>query len=398
MNNNTLKGECQLGFYQAIIPIIVSVFCVYLTIGMVLGVIPGFVQEALGFDSVVVGVVIGLQFLSTLLTRAYSGKMTDTKGAKASKMLGVFLAIIAGVAYILAISFQHKPIVSVSFLVIARIIHGVGESFLITGALTWGIGLVGSANSGKVMTWNGIAMYAGIALGAPLSIFMGKNYDLLLVFLLIVLLPVVSWLVTLRLPRLQVEKITVRMPFYKVIGAVSGEGMSLAFSSMAFGCIASFIALFFTHKEWGDASFAFLTFGVCYVLTRIFFASFPDRFGGYKIALLSLLVEVVGQVLIWTASSELMAIIGCGLTGIGFSLVFPALGVLALQRVQPQMRGTALGAYVAFVDLSLGLAGPLAGLVAGWFDYQTVYLFGAISCVLAILLLLLNKRRSAVTG
>ena len=395
---NVLQAEQKLGFYQAIVPIIISVFCVYLTIGMILGVIPGFVQEELGFDSVIVGIVIGLQFLSTLLTRAYSGKMTDTKGAKASNMLGVFLAIIAGVTYILAISFQHKPIVSVSFLMIARIIHGVGESFLITGAFSWGIGLVGPANSGKVMTWNGITMYAGIALGAPLSIFMGKNYDLLLVFLLIVLLPAVSWLVTLRLPRLQVEKITVRMPFYKVIGAVSGEGMSLAFSSMAFGCIASFIALFFIHKEWGDASFAFLTFGVCYVLTRIFFASFPDRFGGYKIALLSLLVEVVGQVLIWTASSELMAIIGCGLTGIGFSLVFPALGVLALQRVQPQMRGTALGAYVAFVDLSLGLAGPLAGLVAGWFDYQTVYLFGAISCVLAILLLLFNKRRSTVTG
>ncbi|MFD2556983.1 MFS transporter [Sphingobacterium tabacisoli] len=398
MDNNTLNEGGKLGFYQAIIPIIVSVFCVYLTIGMVLGVIPGFVQEALGFDSVVVGIVIGLQFLSTLLTRAYSGKMTDTKGAKASKMLGVFLAIIAGVAYILAISLQHTPIASIIFLMIARIIHGVGESFLITGALTWGIGLVGPANSGKVMTWNGIAMYAGIALGAPLSIFMGKNYDFLLVFLLIVLLPVISWLVTLRLPRLQIEKITVRMPFYKVIGAVSGEGMSLAFSSMAFGCIASFIALFFTHKEWGDASFAFLVFGVCYVLTRIFFASFPDRFGGYKIALLSLLVEVLGQVLIWTASSQLIAIIGCGLTGIGFSLVFPALGVLALQRVQPQMRGTALGAYVAFVDLSLGLAGPLAGLVAGWFDYQTVYLFGAISCVLAILLLLLNKKRSVAIG
>ncbi|MBL1407350.1 MFS transporter [Sphingobacterium faecale] len=390
--SHVLQKERNLGFYQAIVPIIISVFCVYLTIGIVLGVIPGFVQNTLGFDSVIVGIVIGLQFLSTLLTRAYSGKMTDTRGAKKSKMLGVFLAIIAGVAYVSAVSLIAYPMIALGFLIVARIVHGVGESFLITGALTWGIGLVGAANSGKVMTWNGIAMYAGIALGAPLSIYMDKNYDLTWVFSLIILLPIVSWLVTLRLPGLQIETTTARMPFYKVIGAVSGEGMSLAFSSIAFGCIASFIALFFTHNDWGGSSYAFLTFGACYVLTRVFFANFPDRFGGYKIAMISLVVELIGQVLIWTATTELAAIIGCGLTGIGFSLVFPALGVLALQRVEPQMRGTALGAYVAFVDLSLGLAGPIAGLIAGWFDYQTVYLFGGLSCLLSILLLMYNKK------
>lgn len=73
-------------------------------------------------------------------------------------------------------------------------------------------------------------------------------------------------------------------------------------------------------------------------------------------------------------------------------MVFPALGVLAIQKVKPQMRGTALGAYAAFVDLSLGLAGPIAGLIAGWFDYQTVYLFGAISCALSVVVLMFNKK------
>lgn len=127
-------------------------------------------------------------------------------------------------------------------------------------------------------------------------------------------------------------------------------------------------------------------------MTRILFASFPDKYGGFKIAFISLIIEVIGQAMIWTSVSKTMAIIGCGLTGIGFSLVFPALGVLAIQKVKPQMRGTALGAYVAFVDLSLGLAGPLAGLIAGCFDYQAVYLFGGISVIVSILILLFNKK------
>ncbi|KYH07239.1 MFS transporter [Chryseobacterium cucumeris] len=390
--STTLEKGQTINFYQATAPIIISVFSVYLTIGIALGVLPRFVQNTLGFDSIIVGLVIGLQSLSTLLTRAYSGKITDTRGAKKSKMSGVILAVIAGIAYVLAVLFQTQPILALAFLLLARIIHGIGESFLVTGALTWGIGLAGHSSSGKVMTWNGIAMYAGIAIGTPISIWLSKEYNIFPAFLLIALLPLVSWLSTAKLPSIPVDKDHIRMPFYKVIGTISGQGLSLAFSSMAFGCIASFIALFFSQKNWGDASLAFMIFGACYVLTRILFASFPDKYGGFTIALISLIIEVAGQMLIWTSASKTLAIIGCGLTGVGFSLVFPALGVLAIQQVKPQMRGTALGAYVAFVDLSLGLAGPIAGLIAGWFDYQTVYLFGGISCVIAMIILLFNKK------
>lgn len=390
--STTLEKGQTINFFQVTAPIIISVFGVYLTIGIALGVLPGFVQNTLGFDSIIVGLVIGLQSLSTLLTRAYSGKITDTRGAKKSKMSGVILAVIAGIVYVLAVLFQAHPLTALIFLLLARIIHGVGESFLVTGALTWGIGLVGHSNSGKVMTWNGIAMYAGIAIGAPVSIWLSKEYNILPAFILIALLPLVSWLSTAKLPSIPVDKDHVRTPFYKVIGAISGQGLSLAFSSMAFGCIASFIALFFSQKNWGDASLAFMVFGICYVLTRVFFASFPDKYGGFKIAFISLIIEVAGQLLIWTSASKTLAIIGCGLTGVGFSLVFPALGVLAIQKVKPQMRGTALGAYVAFVDLSLGLAGPIAGLIAGWFDYQAVYLFGGISCVVSMVILLCNKK------
>ncbi|TZF98606.1 MFS transporter (plasmid) [Chryseobacterium panacisoli] len=390
--STTLEKGQAINFYQATVPIIISVFGVYLTIGISLGVLPGFVQKTLGFDSIMIGLVIGLQSLSTLLTRAYSGKITDTKGAKKSKMSGVVLAVIAGIVYVLAVLFQAHPLMAILFLLAARIIHGIGESFLVTGALTWGIGLAGQSKSGKVMTWNGIAMYAGIAIGAPLSIWLSKEYNILPAFVLIALLPLVSWLSTAKLPSIPVDKDHLRTPFYKVIGAISGQGLSLAFSSMAFGCIASFIALFFSQKNWGDASLAFMVFGICYVLTRILFASFPDKYGGFKIALISLIIEVAGQLLIWTSASKTLAVIGCGLTGVGFSLVFPALGVLAIQKVKPQMRGTALGAYVSFVDLSLGLAGPIAGLIAGWFDYQAVYLFGGISCMVSMIILLFNKK------
>lgn len=385
-------------FAKFITPIIISVFAVYLTMGMTLGVLPGFVQNDLHFGSLVIGIVVGLQSLATLLTRAYSGTLTDTRGAKTSNYLGIALVAVAGAVYTCAVMFGLSAGTTLALLIVARIVHGVSESLSVTGSLTWGIGLVGAPKSGKVMTWNGIAMYAGIALGAPLAIWMRQAYGIQYVFASMILLSGISWMATFRLPALKVDGTHIRTPFYKIIGLISGQGLGLAFASIGFACISSFISLLFNSRSWGNPSLAFVTFGACYVLTRVFFSSFPDRFGGYRVALVSLMTELCGQLLIHFAPSPELAIAGCGLTGVGFSLVFPALGVLAIQKVAPQMRGTALGAYAAFFDLSLGLAGPVAGVVAGWAGYASVYLFGAASCLMAVIVLLGKNREAGKVG
>jgi len=382
------------GFYNVIIPIVISVFAVYLTIGMSLGILPELIQHDLKFNGVVVGLVIGLQSLATLLTRAYAGTITDTRGAARSKLMGVILVMVSGVVYILAASISSYAVPALALILLSRIIHGVSESMFVTGALTWGIGLVGQQRAGKVMTWNGIAMYAGIAAGAPLGIAMNERNGAATAFAVMIVLALVSWLATAKLPVIPADPSHVRTPFYKVISLVAGQGAGLAFSSMGFACIASFIALLFAEKNWGNASMAFVCFGAFYILTRIFFSSLPDKFGGYSVALVSLVIEVAGQLLIGFSTSPMAAIAGCALTGTGFSLIFPSLGILAIKKTTPQMRGTALGAYAAFFDLSLGIAGPLAGLVAGWFNYQAVYIFGSVSCLLAILVLNAGRKNA----
>jgi MFS family permease len=109
----------------------------------------------------------------------------------------------------------------------------------------------------------------------------------------------------------------------------------------------------------------------------------PDRIGRFRVALWSLVIEAIGQAMLWRAPRELVALSGALVTGLGCALMFPALGVEVLKRVMPANRGCAMGGFVAFVDIAYGLAGPGAGLVAGQVGYAAVYLLGTARALLA---------------
>jgi predicted MFS family arabinose efflux permease len=117
----------------------------------------------------------------------------------------------------------------------------------------------------------------------------------------------------------------------------------------------------------------------------------PDRLGGAKVALLCVLVEAAGLALIWLAPARSLAVVGAVLTGFGYSLVYPGLGVEAVRRAPPQSRGLAMGAYTAFLDVALGFGSPALGLIAGWAGLGSALLASALTvlCAAAVAMWLL---------
>ena len=184
-----------------------------------------------------------------------------------------------------------------------------------------------------------------------------------------------------------------RTPFYRVLGAVWVPGLGLALSSVGFGVITTFAALLFAARAWGPASVAFTAFGLAFIGARLLFGHLPDKLGGARVALACVLVEVMGQLLIWGADSVALAAVGAALTGFGYSLAFPAFGVEAVRRAPPQARGAAMGAYLAFLDNSLGVTGPAAGLIAGAAGVGAVYLAGAVMVALSLAVALVLLRQ-----
>lgn len=373
--------------FITLLPVTLAVFIAFLTMGMQLPVLPLHLQQNLGMDTLAIGTVIGAQFIASLLTRSWAGNFADMRGAKRAVLAGLLVVASSGVIYLISLLFVDRPASSVAILLLGRVVLALGESLLATGALGWGLGLVGPANAGKVMAWIGIAIYGAWALGAPLGVAIYHGWHFTGIAMAIILVPLLP-LMFITQVRAVAPTSTKRTPFYKVMGAVWRPGLGLALASVGFGMITAFIALLFAARAWGNASLAFTAFGVAFIAARLFFAHLPDKLGGARVALVCVLIEACGQLLIWGADDATLVYLGAALTGFGYSLAFPAFGVEAVRRAPPHTRSLAMGAYVAFLDIALAIISPLAGALAAHRGVASVYLAGAIAVALAMLVAL----------
>jgi MFS family permease len=372
--------------------IIAALFCGYLCVGLPLPVIPLFVHGKLGFSNPIVGLVIGIQFLATVLTRGYAGRLTDQHGGKRSALQGAAVCTLSGLLYLLAAMPGLSAPISLALIAVARLSAGFGESQFVTGCVSWSIASVGPQRAGMSMSWTGIAMFAALAIGAPIGMALYQAYGLQAAMLACIVAPLVGAAIALSAAAYSSPS-GPRLPFYRVIGQIWYEGLGLMLQGVGLSGLTAFASLYFAARGWGHAGLVMTAFGIGFIFVRLVFGHLPDKIGGYRVALWSLAVEAIGQVLIWGAPHEVVALGGALVTGFGCALIFPALGVEALKRVLPANRGSAMGAFIAFVDIAYGVAGPAAGLVAGRFGYAAVYLLGAASALLGAALIV-NARSS----
>jgi MFS family permease len=360
--------------------IIAALFCGYLAVGLPLPVLPLFIHDKLGFSTLVVGLVIGVQFLATVLTRGYAGRVTDSQGGKRSALQGAVVCALAGLLYLIAAEPRLPPAASLAVLVIGRLAAGFGEAQLVTGCVSWSIASVGPQRAGMSMSWTGIAMFAALAIGAPFGMALYQAYGLEVATSACIVAPMIA-VVSAFGAASYTSPSGQRLPFYRVVVQIWREGLGLMLQGVGLSGLTAFASLYFAAQPWNQAGLVMTAFGIGFIFVRAVLGNLPDKIGGYRVALWSLIVEALGQVTVWGAPHEIIALAGALLTGLGCALVYPALGVEALKRVLPANRGSAMGAFSAFLDIAYGLAGPAAGLVAGRFGYAAVYLLGA-ACAL----------------
>jgi MFS family permease len=340
-------------------------------VGAVLPVLPRYVHGPLDAGNVAVGIVIGSNAITGLLLRPFAGRLADQRGRKPTVLLGSILVAVGGFMYLLPLG--------VPGLVASRLVLGAGEGTVFTASSAWVVDLAPVERRGRVIGLYGLSVWAGLSIGPLIGELILHASGYTAVWLFAGVAPLLGALIATRLPD----------PFHAVPHPSDGQhhaliereavrpGAALALGSIGYGTMAAFVVLHLEHRGIGHGAAVFGAFATMVVLTRLIGGDLPDRIGPVRVAIAAATVEAIGLATIAIAQSLPVAIAGALAMGAAFSLLYPSLSLIVVNRVSDTRRGAALGTFTAFFDAGVGFGAPLAGAAAAISSYEGAFLLAA---------------------
>jgi len=344
-------------------------FCGLLAVGATLPVLPRYVDGPLGGSKIAVGIVIGAYAITGLLLRPFAGRLADRRGRRPAVLIGAVLMGVAGFLYLLPLG--------IGGLIVARLALGAGEGTVFTAGSAWIVDLAPPDRRGRVVGLYGLSVWAGLSIGPLFGELFKHAGGYTAVWIFAGAMPLVGALVASRVPDPFRPKWLEHERNPLIAREALLPGAALALGSIGYAALASFVVLHLDERGVGHGALVFGAFATMVVLTRVVAGDLPDRVGPARVGTAAAVVEAIGLATLAFASSLPVAIAGALAMGAAFSLLYPSLFLIVVNRVSEARRGAALGTFTAFFDAGVGIGAPLAGAAAALTGYEGSFLLGA---------------------
>ncbi len=367
----------------------------FFALAMLTPVLPLYVKGPLSGGGVQVGIGVGAFAVGAVLLRPYAGRVGDRFGRR---------PLVIGGAAVVSVSILGYGLVrSLLWLVLARTVTGFGEAAFFVGAATMITDLAPEERRGEAVSYWSIAVYGGLAFGPALGevVLGGHRYT-------------ATWIVAAGLALLAAmvglaveETDPARAP--RAAGAAPPRaaseqpllhpaairpGIVLFLGLVGLAGFTAFVPLYVKKLGHGDAGVVFLVYGVCILAVRVIGARLPDRLGAARAGSLALAGGTAGLVIMTVIPSIVGLFVATAVFAFGMSLLYPALLVMALEGVPPNERGSVVGTFSSFFDLSQGLGALVCGIAVSLTGYRGAFAVGAVLAFAGLLVLRFRKPAS----
>jgi predicted MFS family arabinose efflux permease len=342
--------------------IFASSTCLCLVGGASAPLLARYALDDLGASPSVVGLVVGSSSIAAIALRPLLGALADRFGLRRISVIGSVTLALGVIVLMLARSVGPGTA--------GRMISGLSTAAANTALMAWVIGLVPLEQRGRALGIFGVSIWVGLAAGPQIGqtlVSLG-GYSALWIGCGVLGLASAGCVLRARPPRIETRAPGPPHHPLHLLRLVARPGAASAIAWAGEGLILTFLVV---HLEGrgipaggltGAAS-VFTVFAVSVIGARIASANLVDRVGAVRTAAVALVTVGAGLGTLAVAGSFAVAALGGVLLGFGFAPLFPALALLATERLRPEERGSGVGIFSAFMDAGIAAGSVLGGVM-----------------------------------
>ncbi|ASV70110.1 MFS transporter [Cytobacillus kochii] len=358
---------------------------------MTLPTLPLFVEE-LGGNDQLIGLVIGIFTFSSLIMRPFAGHALESKGRRFVFLIGlaVFVLSVGVIGFI----------TSIAFLLILRLVQGLGWGFSTTASGTIATDLIPQKRRGEGMGYFGLSGNLALAFGPTLGLALIGNISFTSLFLICSLLGLAAFILSSFIKYKQVDhtaSVVEKKKFDVYEKSALPPSILIFFVTVTFGGIATFLPIYSLQKGIDGIEWYFFLYALALLISRTFAGRIYDKRGHQAVFIPGVLLIIAAMLLLAWLPSNAILFTAAILYGLGFGTIQPALQAWSVKEAPVNRRGMANATFFSFFDLGIGIGSIMFGQIAFYLGYSSIYIVAAISVVVSLFIyigMLLQMRKN----
>jgi len=324
--------------------------------------LPSFLTQLGGADYK--GLIISLFTVTAMLSRPFSGKLSDKIGRVPVMMFGAVVCVVCSLFYPL--------LTTINTFFLLRLVHGFSTGFTPTGQAAYLSDIIPSHRRGEAMGYLGTASGLGMACGPAIGGLVSNQFGLSIVFYLSSFFALLSVIIlwgtheTLKdKKRFSVSMLKIqRKDLFEPL--VWEPCLVMGLATYAYGTMFTLLPDLGVYMGIQNKGLLFTWFTIASLVVRLMGGKVSDRFGRVPVLRVSVFFIVVAMIIIGLAKDQWWVIAGIVLYGFAHGTTSPALLAWATDLSDEHHKGRGVASLYIFMELGIGMG----AFLSGWFYHN----------------------------
>jgi MFS family permease len=352
-------------------------------VGMLLPVLPVYVDGPLDAGKTAVGLTIAAATPAAIILQPLLGKYADRRGRK-----GI---LVAGPVLYAACIASFGLVDSLTGLIVLRVLAGVGEGAMYMAPATVVNDLAPRERRGEAVSLFSLSIWLGLAAGPPLGELILRDTHFHAVWITAAVLALLGSAFAAMVPETRRARAVTLVKTHLLPRGAFAPSLVLIGELVGYAAIVSFTPLYARELGMSGAGLVFMVNAIVVLSIRGLGRKIPDRLGPRRGGTVGLALAVTGLATIALVRHPAGLYLGTTLFYMGHSLLYPALMMFVLARTSEAEGSAAVGIFTASANVGLAVGAISLGALSEAAGYPWGYAVGAMIVAIGIVTVLRMK-------